>query len=111
MTELFAIFLVSCSHMLGVCKESPEPVQVFANYRTCEERLYTRLDDAVSKFEKSLPVAVGKCVKVKPDMALATPDFKWFFANDGNLFVEAVAPAAQQNATNSQQAMLSPDKG
>lgn len=111
MTELFAIFLVSCSHMLGVCKESPEPVEVFTNYRTCEEQLYNRLDKASAEYEDTLPVAVGKCVEVKSDMALATPEFDWFFAVNGELYVEAVAPAAQQNAANVQQAMLSPDKG
>ncbi len=108
---LFAIFMVSCSHMLGVCRETTEPVELFESHQACQEQLYRSLDQTSARYEDSFPVAIGKCIELAPQMAVAEPDFKWFFKRDGGLVVEAVQPTEVQNAASDIQLALSSEDG
>lgn len=112
MTEtMFAIFMVSCSHMLGVCRETTEVVDAFASSQACEQQLYRSLDKASARFEDTFPIAIGKCVEVPRASALQETSFKWFFHRDGSLSVQATQPTEVQNAANTETQLSALDEG
>lgn len=108
---LFAIFMVSCSHMLVNCRENTDPVEVFQSEQECVQTLYGRLNLASNKYEDRFPVAIGKCVAIDPTMALDEPAFDWFFQRDGKLSVEIIPPVEVQNAANTVSMDIDGDEG
>ncbi|WP_306259820.1 hypothetical protein [Pararhizobium sp. IMCC21322] len=108
---LFAIFMVSCSHMLGICRENTEPVEVLQSEQECVQTLYGRLNVASIKYEDRFPVAIGKCVAMDSTMALDEPAFDWFFQLDGKLSVKIIPPVEVQNAANTVSMVVDGDEG
>lgn len=112
MTEtMFAIFMVSCSHMLGVCRETTETVNAFASSQMCQQQLYRSLDKVSARFEDRFPVAIGKCVELPRHAVLEETNFKWFFHRNGSLSVQATLPEEVQNAANTGTQLSALDEG
>jgi hypothetical protein len=83
---LFALFLMGCSHDMGVCRAVEEADKTFEARNVCQSEL-----DSELRTTDLFPVIVGKCVEIDSSGSANADQIQWFVDRQGNLAVQTLA--------------------